>query len=223
MTGVRGGATLSGRSGVRLDRSDEREAMTTITIRGAAAAVASAAVLGSAFVVPAQAKIIGEGVDQINDSYTDSCGQGYAVSGQIVGTETYVDKFRGGDVTEFKYLDPWFTFNVINTTETVTNTDTGKFFTAVVKNSSSRDQRLLSVEGSEQTYRRFGTRHFTVYRADGGIHYASNGRFQFDYVYDTQGTEGTDDDTDAFIDGSFRFNGIDPGADFCADVIALTS
>ena len=47
-----GGATLGFRSGVRPDRSDEREAMTSITIRGAAAAFASAAVLGSVFACP---------------------------------------------------------------------------------------------------------------------------------------------------------------------------
>ena len=197
--------------------------MTSITTRGAAAAAGAAAVLGSLFVVPAQAGIIGKGVDQIDDSYTQDCGEGYAVSGRVVGTETFVDKLRGGDVTDFSYLDPWFTFNVINTTETVLNTDTDIAFTAVVKNSSSRDQRLLSVEDTMQTYRRFGTRHFTVYRPDGGIHYKSNGKFQFDYVYDTKGTPGTDDDTDTFIEGSFRFNGRDPGSDFCADVIALTT
>ena len=197
--------------------------MNSITIRGAAVAVASAAVLGSVFAVPAQARIIGEGEDQIDFSYTEDCGEGYAVSGRIVGTETFVDKLRGGDVADFKYLDPWFTFVVTNTTETVTNMNTRISFTAVRKNDSSRDQQLLSVQGTVQTYRRFGTRHFTVYRPDGRIYYKSNGKFQYDYAYDTQGTPGPEDDTDTFIEGSFRFSGRDPGSDFCADVIALTT
>lgn len=195
--------------------------MTSIRIRGAAA-VTCAAALGSVFAVPVQAGIIGRGVDQINDTYPTNCRDGCAVSSHVVGTETFVDELRGGDVTDFKYLDPWFTFNVINTTETVLNRNTGISFTAVVKNSSSRDQQLLSVQGTEQTYRRFGTRHFTVYRPDGRIYYKSNGKFQYDYVNDTQGTPGFEDDTDAFIEGSFRFNGRDPGSDFCAEVVALT-
>jgi hypothetical protein len=196
--------------------------MTSSTTRGAAAAAVAAAVLGSVFAVPAQAGIIGEGVDQIDYIVEDEC-DGYDVSSHIVGTDAYVDKLRGGDVADFEFLDPWFTFVFTNTTETVTNTDTGISFTAVQKNQSSRDQQLLSVQGTEQTYRRFGTRHFTVYRPDGRIYYKSNGKFQYDYVYDTQGTPYPDDDTDAFIDGSFRFNGREAGGDFCADVVALTT
>jgi len=197
--------------------------MTSINIRGAAAAIASAAVLGSVFAVPAQARIIGDGEDQIDFRYTEDCGEGYAVSGHVVGTETFVDKLRGGNVADFQFLDPWFTFNLTNTTETVTNDDTGISFAAVQKNQSSRDQQLLSVQDTVQTYRRFGTRHFTVYRPDGRIYYKSDGKYQYDYAYDTKGTPDPDDDTDAFIDGSFRFNGRDPGSDFCADVIALTT
>ena len=133
------------------------------------------------------------------------------MSGHVVGTETFVDKLRGGDGADFKYLDPWFTFNLTNTTETVTNEDTGIIFTTVQKNQSSRDQQLLSVQDTVQTYRRFGTRHFTVYRPDGQIYYKSNGKYQYDYAYDTKGTPDPDDDTDTFIDGSFRFNGREPG------------
>jgi hypothetical protein len=216
------GATLGFRSGVRPDRSDEREVMSSITIRGAAAAFASAAVLGSVFVVPAQAGIIGRGVDQIDFTFAADC-DGTAVSGHVVGTETFVDKLRGGDVADFEFLDPWFTFNLTNTTETVTNEGTNITFTAVQKNQSSRDQQLLSVQDTVQTYRRFGTRHFTVYRPDGRIYYKSDGKYQYDYAYDTKGTPDPEDDTDAFVEGSFRFNGRDPGSDFCADVIALTT
>jgi hypothetical protein len=196
--------------------------MTSTIIRGSAAAVVCAAVLGTMLTAPAQAGIIGGGVDQIDVTVEDEC-DGYAVSSHIVGTETFVDKLRGGNVSDFEFLTPWFTFNVTNTTETVTNLDTDISFTAVQKNQSSRDQQLLSVQGTEQTYRRFGTRHFTVYRPDGRIYYKSDGKFQYDYTYDTQGTPDPEDDTDAFIEGSFRFNGRDPGADFCADVIALTT
>ena len=210
MAEARVGATL-GAGRVSGPTVHEREAMNSITIRGAAVAIASAAVFGSVFTVPAQARIIDRGVDSIDFTYEADCGDGYAVSGHVVGTETFVDKLRGGDVDNFEFLDPWLTFNVINNTTTVTNTDTGIFFTAVQKNESSRDQQLLSVQGTEQTYRRFGTSHFTVYRPDGQIYYRSNGKFQYDYVYDTKGTPDPEDDTDAYVEGSFRFNGRDPG------------
>lgn len=178
--------------------------------------------VGVTFAVPAQARTIDQGVDPIDFSYVNTdCG--YHVSGHVVGTESYVDKLHGGDAAGFDFLGPWYTFTITNSIETVTNDDTGISFQAVRKNDSSRDQKVLSIQGSVMTILRVGTSHFTVYRPDGRPYYKRDGRFQYEYTYDTLGTPDPADDTDAFVEGSFRFNGGDPGVDFCADVIALTT
>lgn len=182
-------------------------------------ALAAATALLALATPAASARTIDSGTEPIEDTIEiNFCG--YVISLNSVGTETWVDRLRGGDVDEFQYLTPWFTSVRGLVTDTFTNLETGRSFQNVVR-SRNWDQRLLAVDGNLQTYRRSGTFHRTLF-VEGERQYVSTGSYSYDYVYDTQGTPGPEDDTDAFVEGSYRQvgNGRD---DFCQDVLDYTS
>ena len=181
--------------------------------------MAAAAALLALATGTASARTIDTGQNPIDETFTfTDCG--YDISLHVMGTETWIDKLRGGDLEEFHYLTPWFTSVRGELTQSVTNLSTGKSFVTVV-HTKSWDQRLLSVEGDVQTYRRAGTFHRTLY-ADGQREYVSVGKYTYDFEYDTLGTEDPTDDVDTFIDGSYRQVG-NGRNDFCTDVIDYTT
>ena len=183
-------------------------------------AVALASVLLAVTAAGAQARTIDSGEEPIDDTISFTACGGINLRGHVVGTDAWIDKLRGGDVDGFEYLTPWFTRVRSQFTQTVTNLDTGISFVNVTR-TTSWDQRVLAVEGTTQTYRRFGTFDRTLY-SDGQRQYTSVGKWSYDYVYDTLGTPDPEDDLDMFVDGSYRQvgNGRD---DFCADVIHYTT
>lgn len=195
---------------------------TTVTrraLRRCGAVAATAAALLALATTSASARPIDSTAEDVNETVSfELCG--FRMSLHSVGTAAWTDKLRGGDIEGFQYLTPWFTTEWRRVTDTFTNLDTGRSFRNEVRG-HSWDDRLLAVDGTQQTYRRFGTFHRTLYSQD-ERQYTSVGKYSYDYVYDTKGTPDPEDDTDTFIDGSYRQvgNGRD---DFCYDVITYTS
>ncbi|HEX6887902.1 MAG TPA: hypothetical protein VF143_07335 [Candidatus Nanopelagicales bacterium] len=194
--------------------------MTSRIHRRGVAALTSAVALLALTAGTTSARTIDAGQELLDETFAfQACG-GVNITLRVVGAAAWVDRLRGGDLDAFEYLTPWFTRNVQETTETITNLDTDKSFTNVVRR-TSWDQQVLAVEGTTATYRRFGTFRRTLF-SGGERQYVSVGKFSYDYVYDTLGTPDPADDVDTIVDGSGRTvgNGRD---DFCADVADYTS
>jgi hypothetical protein len=192
--------------------------------RVAAPLVAAGLILGlSVAAAPAaSARIIDRGVDTESgtNDFVDCGGINLRVDYDV--RDVWVDKLRAGDLGSFAYLTPWFTHIAGTTTQKITNLDTGRSFTGLTS-LTEWDQRLLSQTETAAEYRRMIAGHFTVVGEDGRTWRKENGTFRYDFRYDNQGTADPSDDTDAFIDGSFRQNGTNGSGDFCADVVALTT
>lgn len=193
--------------------------MASRTRRLALGATALAASLLSLGATTAQASQLGSGEEPIDATFEFSgCGD-IDLSLHAVGTSAYVDKLRSGHPENFAYLTAWFTRVLDQTTQTVTNLDTGRSFVNVIVN-KERDQRLLATEGTAITMRRFGTFNRTLY-SDGVRQYVSVGTWWYDYTQDTLGTSDPQDDiVDA---GPVTLLGGNGRNDFCADVLNYTS
>ena len=149
-----------------------------------------------------------------NESYTDTfngCGTPVGVSGTVTGN--YIDQLRGSDPVPF-YHD-----HFVDTT-TYTNLDTGRSF-VTVNRVTHLDTEYVQLTDTivRASGKDSGT--FTVYDGDGWVYHRQSGLSRGTFVIDTMGTDDPSDDV--LLDAQFSTYGHVPGADFCADVQALTS
>jgi hypothetical protein len=149
-----------------------------------------------------------------SEDYSDTfgaCGVSMALSGNVTGN--YIDQLRGSDPVPF-YHD-----HFVDTT-TYTNLDTGRSF-YTVNRITHMDREFVQVTDTVISMSGQDAGTFTVYDRSGRVYHRQSGLSRGTIVVDTMGTDDPSDDV--VLDAQFSLYGHDPHADFCADVLALTS
>lgn len=187
----------------------------------AAVAVVGLVPLGA---VPASTAVVDKGSEQVDETFsgqscTASDGTVYDFTQRDVGTHSWRDKFRG-PAFRFGYDQVWFASDKDDLVQTYTNVQTGLSWTGHLV-SQGKDQRILEVDGTEQTYLASFTGHFEVFAPDGTIAARQDIHGEYSFQIDTLGTSDPDDDTWTFLELTKQV-GRDQVRDFCTDALEYT-
>lgn len=190
-------------------------------VLGTAGAVVGLALLNA---VPVPAAVIDTGSEQRDETFpVGSCtaadGTVYDFIQRDVGTYSWRDKFRG-PAFDFGYDQVWFASSQDDVVQTFTNVQTGLSWSGHAV-SRGKDQRLLAVDGTRQTYLASRNGHFDVFAPDGGVAARQDVRIEYTFEVDTLGTPDPEDDIWAFLETT-KFVGRDNVRDFCTDALEYT-
>jgi hypothetical protein len=197
----------AGDGGIRVrDQPGPKGARTIIRVAIVAVALSVAALMAPA----AQAAQLEREHYSFTDSFTfDDCG--FPIVDDIVAEGLFMlKKGTAGDPTP-RYFD---NYNVV---ETITNADTGEWFT-ITHQGLYKDLKITKVSGTIYQFTAIETgQPFVVRDSDGNVVLRDRGNLVRSFQVDTKGD--SDLENDEFIEGSFSFidHGAHPGfvTDFC--------